>query len=285
MIRGILLLAMLAQTPEFDVASVKPAAPLVPGGTLNGGVRLAGSQLTCTFLSLKQYIKLAYRVKDHQIEGPDWIGSQRFDIAAKLPAGASHEQVPAMMQKLLQDRFKLAFHHGSKEFPVYALVLGKAPLKLKESPLDPDTDVDSAGRSGVDVNATGGRGGSQVTLGRGSSFSIGPHTIDVRKMTLAGIADVLGRFVDRPVVDMSGLTATYDFAIEFNRNDLALAVRAAVAEGSAPPDALRGFDNLPQDSAPSIFDSLQSLGLKLEPRKAPLDVMIIDRLEKLPTDN
>jgi uncharacterized protein (TIGR03435 family) len=87
------------------------------------------------------------------------------------------------------------------------------------------------------------------------------------------------------VVDMTGLTASYDFSVDFNRNDLALAVRAAVAEGSAPPEALRGFDNLPQDTAPSIFDSLQVLGLKLEPRKAPVDVLIIDRLEKLPTDN
>src|ERR1700712_3975002 len=112
-IRGVVavlitLVPLVAQTPaphpEFEVASIKPSAP--PGqGQVNVGVHIDGARLSCTYLSLKDYIRVAYRVKEHQVVGPDWLASSRFDIAATLPAGTAREKVPDMLKTLLTDRF------------------------------------------------------------------------------------------------------------------------------------------------------------------------------------
>src|ERR1035437_7326226 len=101
--------AVFGQTPpvrlEFEVASIKASSPS-PTGQVDVGMKIDGAQLHCANLSLREYVRLAYRVKDHQISGPDWLASARFDIAAKLPAGAKREQVPGMMQSLLAARFE-----------------------------------------------------------------------------------------------------------------------------------------------------------------------------------
>ena len=126
---------VFAQSSEFEVASIKPSAPVVD--RVNVGVHVDGAQVRCTYLSLKDYIRMAYNVKDHQIVGPDWLGSDRFDIAAKVPEGG-RDKIREMLQSLLKDRFHMKFHSDSKEFPVYALVVGKGGPKMKESPLDPE---------------------------------------------------------------------------------------------------------------------------------------------------
>src|ERR1700712_5003650 len=122
-IRGVVavlitLVPLVAQTPaphpEFEVASIKPSAP--PGqGQVNVGVHIDGARLSCTYLSLKDYIRMAYRMKDHQIIGPDFLASDRFDIAATLPSAEARDKVPEMLQTLLADRFHLTFHRDSKE--------------------------------------------------------------------------------------------------------------------------------------------------------------------------
>src|SRR5215831_15057014 len=102
----------LAQTPaarpEFEVAAIKSSPPPTAGGPhFRAGVQVDGAQIHCSALSLKDYIRIAYRVKDYQVVGPDWLASDRFDIAAKLPEGAKRDQVPTMLQSLLEDRFQL----------------------------------------------------------------------------------------------------------------------------------------------------------------------------------
>jgi uncharacterized protein (TIGR03435 family) len=277
--------AQTATAPvEFEVASVKPSESFT-AAQVTAALRIAGSQITCTGMSLRDYLKLAFDVKDAQIEGPDWMATQRFDIAAKIPLGAKPDQLRGMMKSLLESRFHLAVHRAPKDLPVYALTLGKTPLKLKDSPLDAETDLDSAGRAGVNVNVQGGRGGTQVSFGRGSSVAILSRRVELKKMSMTIFVTVLARFVDLPVLDQTGLKATYDFSLDFNENDLGTLVRSAVAEGSAPPEALRAFDHIKPDPAPSIFDSLEKLGLKLEKQKAPLDVLFIDRLDRTPTEN
>ena len=125
---------LLAQTPparpEFEVASIKPSAsgPAVGGGQqVHVGVQIDGAQVHCSYLSLKDYIRIAYQVKDFQITGPDWMASERFDIHAKLPAGG-RDQLRPMLQNLLEDRFQIKMHRASKEFPVYAIVVAKNVL-------------------------------------------------------------------------------------------------------------------------------------------------------------
>jgi uncharacterized protein (TIGR03435 family) len=114
----------------FEVASIKPAQPMTMGRMMIGMNADAG-MLRYTNVSLKDCIRHAYQVKEFQIEGPDWLDSTRFDIMAKLPEGASKDQIPEMLQAMLIDRFKLAVHRDTKEHAIYALVAGKGGPKLK----------------------------------------------------------------------------------------------------------------------------------------------------------
>ena len=288
LIRGVILtilasLAVFAQVrPEFEVASIKPSAPF--NGQVNVGVHVDGAQVRCTYLSLRDYIGIAYKLKIYQISGPDWLGSERFDIAAKLPAGAAREQVAEMVQTLLEDRFRMKTHRGTKEFPVYGLVLGKAGLKMKESPTDPDIDSRDAGKGAVNVTATGSRAGTTINFGKGSYFTFANNKIEGKKMTLVAFADTLGRFADRPVVDMTELKGNYDFTLEFSPEDfLAMTIRSAIAAGVVlPPEAMRVLEGASGDS---LFTAVQTLGLKLEPRRAPIEVLVIDQMDKTPTEN
>jgi uncharacterized protein (TIGR03435 family) len=278
--------AAFAQTPttppparlEFEVASIKPSPPI--NGQVNAGVKLDGAQIHARFLALKDYIQSAYKLKNYQVEGPPWLGSERFEIDAKLPAGATREQVPEMLQALFADRFDLKFHRETKDFPVYGLVVAKGGLKMQELPID----TEEITKGNVDVTATGGPGGTSVNLGHGSSFSIGNNTISGVKLTTQMFADLLARFTDRPVVDMTSLKGGFTFTLTFTPEEFrAMMIRAAIAAGTPlPPEALRLLDGVSDDS---LFASLQNLGLKLENRKAPLEVLVVDHILKAPKEN
>src|SRR3984957_6575401 len=171
LLTGLASLAAFGQTPaarpEFEVASVKPSVEAdTPMGNVNRGLHIDGAMVSFNGMPLKWYIHYAYTVKESQISGPDWLNAERCDIVAKLPAGATREQIPAMMQTLLADRFKLTLHRESKDLPVYALVVAKGGIKAKESPLDADTD-DGPGKANVDVSVTGQQNGATVNLGKG----------------------------------------------------------------------------------------------------------------------
>ena len=131
--------AALGQTPvagpAFEVASVKPAGPLDAGQLRSGqrhvGMSIDAARVDIGSLSLADLIRIAYRVKPNQISGPDWMASERFDVLAKLPEGASRDQVPEMLQALLAERFKLAVHREVKEVGVSSLVVAKGGPKFK----------------------------------------------------------------------------------------------------------------------------------------------------------
>ena len=127
-------MALAQTTPTFEVASIKPAAPLdmakiaaaVQAGQMPKiGPHVDQARAEYTYVSLKELIILAYKVKPYQVTGPDWMASQRFDIVAKMPEGASKDDAPKMLQTLLEERFKLAVHRDSREHPVLALVLAR----------------------------------------------------------------------------------------------------------------------------------------------------------------
>jgi uncharacterized protein (TIGR03435 family) len=270
-----------AGSPEFDVASVKPSVESAnPLNNVSRGLHIDGAMVSYNGMPLKWYIRTAYAVKESQISGPDWLGSERFDIVAKLPSGATREQIPAMMQKLLADRFKLTLHRESKEFPVYALVVGKNGPKLKESPLDADTD-DGPGKTNVDVSVTGGERGATVSLGKGASVAFEAQRLVAKKVTMAYLADSLARFLDRPVVDMTGLTGTYDCTIPYNLDDLRALILSSAPAGTPMPPRQAEVG----ETGVSLMDSLDALGLKLEPRKAPLDMLVVDHIDKVPSAN
>lgn len=131
----LVLLSYLVFGQQFEVASIKPAAQSAQSQT-SAGLHIDGSMARYSDISLKQYLGMAYKLKNYQIATPDWMTSGRWDITAKLPDGSGAKQVPEMLQGLLRDRFQMKMHRETKQLPVYALVVGKGELKLKESPAD-----------------------------------------------------------------------------------------------------------------------------------------------------
>jgi uncharacterized protein (TIGR03435 family) len=267
---------------EFEVASIRPSGPQAPA-ELNVGLHIDGAQVRANHFSLKDYLGVAYKLKVYQITGPDWIASERFDISAKLPEGAKREQVPEMLQALLENRFQLKMHRDTKPLPVYGLVVAKGGLKIEALPADPDADDPSKGA--IDVSGGGGRGRNvSIDLGKGSSFTLGDNKVYAKKLTMTTFADLLARFEDRPVVDMTELKGNYDLTLEFSPEDFrAMMIRSAIAAGiTLPPEAVRLLDGA---SDAGLQTALQTVGLRLDPRKAPIEMLVVDHAEKAPTEN
>jgi uncharacterized protein (TIGR03435 family) len=305
--------AALGQTPAaasaFEVASIKPAAPITPQTIMSGkvhvGMTVDAARVDIGNSSLADLIRIAYRVKPYQVSGPGWMSSERFDVIATIPEGASSDQVPEMLQALLAERFKLVAHRESKERAVYALVVGKNGSNLKESAPDADAPNPDSASGGVAFATAGGTVRVNkdsktvvVTGGRGlvpTRVSMGPDGmhLEFAKITLGALADTLSSFVDRPVVDMTELKGNYQVTLDLAMEDMrSVAMKAATTAGIALPGAIGAGDTAkgPADAASdpsggSIFAAIQKLGLKLDPRKAPVETMVIDRLEKSPTEN
>ena len=226
---------------------------------------------------------MAYRLKNYQISAPDWMASERWDITAKLPDGSDPKQIPEMLQALLRDRFGIRMHREIKELPVYGLIVGKGGLKLRESSADPAAGSEPSTRS-VNVAVSGGGAGTTVTYGNGSYFTLGDNKFEGRKLPMLTMADALARFADRPVVDMTELKGNYDFTMEFSPEDFrAMMIRAAIAQGAVlPPEALKLLD---ASSGDTLLDAVGRLGLKLDLRKAPIEMLVIDQALKTPIEN
>jgi uncharacterized protein (TIGR03435 family) len=243
--------------PAFEVASVKPAAQA--GGADHWGpgtVSLNGE-------SIATLLSRAYGVKRYQIDGPAWLFTQEYDINAKMPSGASREQIPAMLQSLLAERFRLAFHRETKSLPVYGLVVAKGGPKL--------IGAGSSAPPGWPVHLQSGR----------VSFVGGPYSASgiTGQMRTAELANFLTNNLDRPVLDFTGLKGTYYIDIKWTPDE-----RAPIAQEPAGLDD----DGAAEAGAPgtSIFSVLQdTLGLRLETRKAGVEVLVIDHAEKTPTQN
>ena len=275
-----------AATLAFEVASIKPAEPLsaerMMAGQQHISVNVDAARVDFSDVSLAELIRAAYRVKLYQISGPDWMTTSRFDVVAKLPEGAKADQVPEMMQTLLKERFHLVLHISSKEMPVYALVAGKDGSKLKESTPDEATDGAGAaagGRSGMGASpmtTSGPNGSAQM-----STTANGLH-VDLKNMTIASMLDWLSRFTDRPVVDQTGLTGRYDLGLDASRDEMLNAARAA---GMVIDAARRAPEGATDPGGDSVFASVQKAGLKLEPRRLPLTLLVVDHLERTPTEN
>src|SRR5580700_6346315 len=159
-----------AQSPQFEVASIKPFDPSAQGQAL-AGIHVDGAQVRVAGLSLRDLLAQAYKIKATLISGPDWTATERFDISATLPAGSTPAQLPEMMQALLADRFQVKTHKDKKEFPVYALLVAKGGSKLKEASLDPDRDTRS-------VASTSTGNGLTVNFGSGVSYTFANNRFD-----------------------------------------------------------------------------------------------------------
>ena len=172
----LVLVSGLGFGQTFEVATIKQADPINiqalaaagRGGSIslpNIGMRVTGNQVNFGYLSLRDLATIAYEMKPMQMKAPDWMAQQRFDIQALMPEGADQKQIPAMLQALLKDRFKLVAHKDSKEQDVMALEVAKGGHKMKEAPpLDPNAAAATPATAAGPGAQTMTFGGQQVTV-------------------------------------------------------------------------------------------------------------------------
>jgi uncharacterized protein (TIGR03435 family) len=303
-----------AQTPAapkaFEVATIKaadmPNMAQMAAGKMHVGMKIEAGRVDIGFMSLADLIHTAYKLKSYQVAGPDWMNTARFDILAKMPEGATKDDVPEMLKALLADRFKLTVHKESKEHSMYALMVGKGGPKLKESPPDPvappegtppppaakGEQVIATNNGTVRINQNGdGRGATITTPGEGtvktSMGGDGNMHLEMSKVDMPKFADMISRFVDRPVVDQTGLKGNFQVSLDLSMADM---MRVARANGAPvpPPGAMPGAAaDAASDpgSGGSVFTAVQAMGLKLDARKETIDTIVVDHVEKTPTEN
>jgi uncharacterized protein (TIGR03435 family) len=300
--------------PAFEVATIRPAEPLDMAKIAQGqmprlGAHVDGARAEYRYLSLRDLMILAYKLQPGQISGPDWIATQRFDIVAKMPDGATKDQSNLMLQSLLEERFKMKLHRETKENPVLALVVAKDGPKLKESPPDPAEPFDtSAPLKAGEMQMDTGEGPVRITRGADGSATVNMGAkgimtyrvdmstqsmhLEASKVTMSGFADMLTQFSQmggagaRPVIDMTGLKGNYQVALDFSMTELLAMARAMIPElaGLAPPVGDPSAASDPGGPS-SIFAAVKALGLRLEQRKAPIELLVIDSVQKVPIQN
>ncbi len=243
-------------SPAFEVASVKQNKSGEEGFTIHPQ---PGGRITVVNAPLRLLIRNAYRLQDFQIvDGPSWLNSDRFDVVAKAEGNPSQDQLSSMLRTLLADRFKLSTHSEIREMSIYALMLARSDGKIGQQLRKAEPCFRAPG---------GGPPQSPPLLGPAScDFKVGPGTIAGRGVTMAALAASLSNRVGRTVVDRTSFTGDFDLDLKFT------------PESASPNDPA-------VDQAPSIFTALQEqLGLTLESTTGPVDVLVIDGVER-PTPN
>ena len=266
-----------APAESFEVASVKP------NKTGDRGVRIMltpGGFFRANNVSLKMLIGMAYHVQPFQISGlAGWMDADRYDIEAKPPESTARPSMnpddPAfqraeearrrMVQSLLADRFHLQLHRETKDMPVYALVVGKNGLKMKAS---------EATAPDVAVGGPGGPGEPPGKMPRGRGIRMGRGGLDGQMVNLPFLAQALSNALGRTVLDETGLKGNFDFSLKWTPDESQPGMMkgpGAPADAPPPPDA----------SGPDIFTAVQEqLGLKLESKKGPVEMLVIDHAEQ-----
>lgn len=251
----LLLLAVLlaAEPAKFEVATIRASPARNASG--KGGTNMGATPTTLTIhnLPLRTIIAAAYRVPEYQISGPEWLPKDRFDIVAKTgePVANNDEMLP-LLQPLLAERFHLAFHHESKTLPAYFLTVTKGGPKMTPA---------SAGAAALPVKKATKTNGSRINAPR---------------VTMPELAEMLSRRLSYPVRDTTGLTGAYRVALDWSEDDKA----------QNPAKNKPAKDKPGATDRPSIFTAVQQqLGLKLEAHKTPVELFVVDRVDRTPAAN
>jgi uncharacterized protein (TIGR03435 family) len=222
----------------FEVASVKPTGR--PPESSSNGWTVSHGSFTAHAAWVRGMIAFSHGVHAAQVHGgPGWVDTEQYDVIAKAESrDASLDQMKAMLQRLLADRFKLVVHHETEELPVYTLVVGKNGSKMQEAKDNEKTYISSAGKG---------------------------HLVCTR-MNMLGLTITLSNMLGTPVHDETGLTGFYDFSLDWT-----------------DPLSQRPGNGVqqPADSPPDLFRAVQEqLGLKLDGKKGPVEILVIDHIER-----
>jgi uncharacterized protein (TIGR03435 family) len=238
-----------SESTAFDVASIRPVEPGSKerkGGPLTHRVHTTPGNVIMREAGLDEVIMWAYDIEHYQIAGPSWLPTARFDITAKSDGQPSEEQMRAMMRNLLATRFAFKQHQEDKELPCAVLLVGKDGPKLKAS--------EDQGESTFD----GGKNGKP--------------TVTLNRVSMHEFASALSDPMRKPVIDMTGLKGTYTFTLD--------------ASNYVPPPPAPGQPREQEDEGYMVMRALQDqLGLRIENRKMPIHMLVVDHIEKVPTEN
>ena len=257
--------AALAQSQQsvsqaFEVASIKQNT----SGSENFGFSARpGGVVVAINVTIRQVIRYAYSMQNSSVEGgPDWLDTVRYDITAKAAEAATSDQMTRMFRPLLADRFKLVMHIDARDAPIFALVRARGDGRLgPQLRVSSVADCDATRAAQARGAALAAGDGRPICAGRAQAGSIIAGAVSMEEL-----ARNTSRMAGRVVVDRTGLQGRYDFELKFNPDGELTAAPAA----GRPPDAL-----------PSFFVALEEqLGLKLEPQRAPVDVVVIDSIQR-----
>jgi uncharacterized protein (TIGR03435 family) len=287
-----------AQTlTEFEVASLKPFDGDTParGMVMGGPGTITPNRITGDGVTLARLIYQAYDVPFDQISGPGWLQQDRFSVSANIPPGATKDQVKVMLQNLLAKRFGLVLHREPREFPVYELTVAQGGSKLKPTAY-PDAKAARPGDYGekpagadgypsMPSGISGSTGLSQNGLNRMSFQAVPISSLIFHIQSLLGAITGQNTWAPARVIDKTGLTGKYDFKLEY-------ASSGGIGGGLHPDGALsasaasdRGLGTVNEVIGPDIFRAVTQLGLKLTKSKAAFDVLVVDRANRIPTEN
>lgn len=332
-------------------------ADAVRSGQFRAGTTIGKDNAEFNFVTLMELLPYAYDVKPFQVAGPSILKEARWNVQARFDESAA-DQVPAMMRALLEERFKLAMHIEKRDMPVYELVVAKGGPKMEvveavaappaaTTPALPGLAGALGGRGkggfppeggfrpeggrgkGQDFKGKGkggfggGRGPLGGALGESVTMEPSPETCSIKlsfaKVTMASMAETLAPFLDRPVLDSTGLKGSYKAAMSLPQDAMRLMMQNQVRNSGLEELALgRGGPGGPggrggrggggdgkgkgrgpggcedggalaaggdTNSSAAIFQAVQQLGLRLQAKKAPFDTIVVDRVEKQPTEN
>jgi uncharacterized protein (TIGR03435 family) len=271
---------------RFEVASIRKAdlAPFVGAGKVPPiGVRTLPNGLNATLATLRMLIMSAYQLKDYQlVGGPNWLDSDRFDISARAAGNVTPQAARQMLQNLLKDRFMLRVHSETRQADVHSLVLARADGRLgprlqRTSPeCEATLEARKSGTAPPSERPDFQLLRKQTACGMSmmSSTAAGVANYSMGAVPLDRLLNQISGEVRGPVVDRTGLTGVFDILLEF---------ASQARQLQAPP---QNAPDLTKDVAPpTLRDALQEqLGLKLETGKGPMEVLVIDSVER-PSEN
>lgn len=241
-------LPVLAQTaaPAFEVASVRRAGPVQENGKARPHhVNTTPGNVVMRNIGMTEAVQWAYNVEAYQVSGPSWMPAEHFDIVAKAGGPATDDEMRVMMQTLLANRFALTVHHENKEMPGMVLLVGKGGPKLKASEEQGESVFEPVQKK---------------------------MAINMRRMSMHEFAALLSEPMRKPVIDLTDLKGAFDFTLD--------------ASNYAPPEPAPGQPREQTDDSYLVTRALQDeLGLRLEARKLTIDMVVVDHVEKVPTEN
>jgi uncharacterized protein (TIGR03435 family) len=279
---------------SFEVASIKPinSRPASPDDIQLGcrgtdshspGMTIPAGRCIARFEPLRLVIALAYDVPPSMLYpyegamvsgGPDWVNSPTYMIEAKAEGPATLAELRRMLQALLADRFKLKLHREMRQMPVYALTRGKGELKLAQAPSDRDCGEQVRRDHQFEL-------GASSLSGQCHGFVPDKGALTGRSVDMSDFAEMLAIWAGRVVIDKTGITGLFDIKMP--------PMTSANVQVAAPPrEGGPGQAGEPRlilgEPVPTVFAAVEQIGLKLESTRGPVEVIVIDSIEK-PSEN